>query len=454
MSELERVIEDFRVPPGSSRPPFYWTRQQNKLVNDRSGSIDIPYMGELYRDMYSAATKYKPSVTPKTSLMKNKILHAIHGNLYNIFNQAMKECDVAQFCYRKSSNPYNPQANMDDGNYSCLLQADPGQFYWGINHGTFTDERDAALLRARSTALLQAITSENAQNHIREGLDLPTDFTMADLLERVYSPSFEFLETYSVGISLCNPVYAHIIIVNAGLMRNTGYNQFALFHPPEAVSKHALFQGARVVWCRLHQETRKKYLESFLGSLKVEIIEPLFPLLHFMFNWKHGLAQSMIFNKDSLLEVHTGSVLDVIAKDHQGLLFENYGHLQLDCGLHPPAKRVEFARREVFIAHLIQHGWLMLRKAILDTFMFDFVCTVHDQHTQKMFITLSNSARKKKKKRAKRKTPQKKEKPNEESFLQAILPNKRIVELNEMIYANERPIVDLFAKWRQSLLNK
>jgi hypothetical protein len=460
MSELGKVAEDFRVPPRPERPPVYYTKQQSKLLSDRAGTACVPHMGELYRDLYSAATKYRPpAVTPKNKIVRSKILHALHGNLCNIFNRAMEECGVERLSYSRSTNPYHAHVSMDSANYGCALQEDSMQFYWGINHGVFTNERDAALRRVRCTALLQAITSENAQNHIREGLGLSTDFSMEGLLEVAASPKFEFLENYAVGISLCNAEYAHMIPVNAGLVRGTGYNQFALFHPPEAVRGHGLFRGARMVWRRLSRQTRLAYLESFLGTIKVEISEPLYPLLHFMFNWKHGLAQSLCENNDALLGVRTGFLLDVISKDDLGLLFKHYGHLQLDCGLQVPSKRVDFARREVFISHIVQHGWLMLRKAILDSFLFDFVRTVHEQHTEKVALLLASPSsfrsKSKGKNKGKAKVPSETEKPKEGccgDFLRSFLSGDQLTKLNALVYSDERPVViDLFAEWRVSL---
>jgi len=457
MAELERVIKDFRCPTKVPHSPSYWCRDQNKLYNELYGSVEVPHTGELYRDMYSAATKYKPLNIPKTRIVRVKILETIHANLRNIFNRAMEECGVRKLVYRSSSKKYHSRIDMGHANYSCVFQTDPSQFYWGINHGVFTDDQDAALLRARSAALLQAVTTENAQTHIREGLGLEASYKMEDLLKKACSPEFEFLETYAVGISMCNPAYAHLITVNAGIMRGTGYNQFALFHPPKVLSKHCFFQGGRHVWCALSRETRKTYLHMVLRSFRLEMIEPLFPLLHFMFNWKHGLAESLIRNRDVIVEVRTGPLLDVIVQDDHGMFFDNYGHIQLDCGLQPPSKRVEFARREVFVAHLIQHGWLLLRKAFLDTLLFGFLNCVHEQHSQKVLLSLTSSSQRKKKGR--KKPPTKKKKPSAQKevskpFTQTILSTERLEELNKLIYVNHGFSLDLFAKWRKELLSK
>lgn len=438
-------IGELEVPKKAEKQAIYWCGLRPQLNSARFHSIAIPSGGELYRDFYSAATRFNPPTTKEKKLFSRVAREKVHFNLRVIFNRSMKECGETKFEYKGSSTRgYESKIDVKHGNYKCEFEEDPSKFYWGVNHGLFTDERDASLFRARSIAMLQAVTNENTQKRIREGLELSTDFTMDNLVEVSRSGKLEFLEQYATWLSMIDPEYVHMIPVNAGIMRKTGYNQYSLFHPPDLITNNSkMYHIARQAWCELGEEKKRAHLESFVTSFKLEIVEPLFPLLCFMFNWKHGLAESLICNNDRLVEVHASSMIDAISRDSKGLFFDNYGHLQLLCGLDAPKSRIEYGRREVFVAHIVQHGWLLLRKAFLDIVLFDFVHMVKEIHSLQVMRSLTRS--KEKKVFVRREKPKSHFDPE---FEHRILPISRMNELNDIIYGSQTGAVDLFAPWR------
>ena len=77
------------------------------------------------------------------------------------------------------------------------------------------------------------------------------------------------------------------------------------------------------------------------------------------------------------MTVDTSALIDALAKDKHGHCFSNYGYLQLRTNTPPSKNRLDYARREYFIVHIVQHSWLMFRAAFLDTAFTEFVLHVH-----------------------------------------------------------------------------
>lgn len=226
-----------------------------------------------------------------------------------------------------------------------------------------------------------------------------------------------------------------ILAIN-GDVGNKTHRQF--FRAPDVTCKdNAFFMLAKKLWCLLSRQERLSFLLNHASRFRIEIVEALYPILHFAFNWEHGLALSFMRNGDDTVLVNAEAMCVALSEDDDGLFLESYAAFRIDIPF-----TLTSSNRDLFKnVETIQHSFLLFRKTFLDIVIVAFHYRVSSARADHYYAQLTSNrafsskkpTRKQRAQQARKIFNKKEVEETKDAFLERVFSLERIVVQSKYI---------------------
>lgn len=465
---LRRKLDEFSRRGKTREPTYYgWTKQGEIKLEFCS----VSYKGLSYLDLYGSLYGF---------LTSNAVRHLYASQLRSILRDSLEFSGIEASEYiskpaASTSNTkqqsYQPEVDCSRSNYTFYVESNP-MCWKSEDCSNLTEEewcvrmrrkvRDLSRFNETFKQIYQDVVGQESANPLSQDLTPEQCAKFAKLVtERIKTEdtsSFSLKEggsgerNYFIIPQLAS-IEECIRALSSCINEKQKYYHSQFFRPPKHILEDEVcYEIAKSMWKVLLPSDRIWFLNLYASTFKVEIVEAFYPILHFAFDWDHGLAMSFVKNNDNVLLVNATEMCKALAEDKNGYFFDSYAAFRMDVPCNLPEKdNVRFRT-----VRTIQHSFLLFRKTFLDivvaTFYFHVKNVWADYQCTKL-LGSNRSSNKPKNKVQKRKnnarrrkmfepfvppaSPEPEEPPEEtvSLFLESTLPLMEMVECGRLIPA-------------------